>query len=485
MAITCTIADIDFLVQDVSLQITEAGHSQALVTLVDSPEGTQFWDTVVLKQDGVRFFEGLMIVSEFYSPDNYNESEFYYTLTCMDYTGLTKYRTVAEVAEDTTAGEAIVDYIMPILAEEGVTIGLIDGDWEIERDVWGYMTIYDVMEHLRETAPGYVWYIDFDKKFYYYPKSTGEQVYLRDTDQYSNYTRVRDFTGYRNIQHAIVSQMETQSQPLRVPSPLPDGTVQTFTLNFAIAKEPAIYINSVQVDPAYVGVNGIDTDSDDSDIQWFWSYGSNTITQASGRTPLAATDVLQVTYIGLRSGVVTHADYNKIQAKKVSTPDLSGKAEHVVTTGSFETVSQVSQYVSDLINTYGKRGSQLTFNTFDTRFAVGQKLTVDTRNSYYTVYITNITATSIIDGVMEYSITAIDEAFDGGTWEEYFYKLIVGSKAYTLNSTDVLYKTIAVPESVNLESTYTLGLSNSGLKLPFVLPGTLGGSDYTEVIIND
>lgn len=484
MALTCTIEGTEYLTQDINFQVTESGHSQATITLVDSPAGTQFWDTIVLKQDGVRFFEGLMTVSEFFSPDDFNESEHYYTLTAMDYTGITKYRTVAEVVEDTTAGEAVEDYIIPILAEEGITIGNIDADWEIERDVWSYNYIYDVMEKLIQAAPGYIWYIDMDKKFYYYPKSTGEQIYLRDNDQFTNYHRIRDFTGYRNIQHAIVSEMQTQTQPLRIPSPLPDGSVKTFTLNFAIAKEPTIYINSVAVDAAYVGVNGIDDDSDDSDIQWFWSYGSDTITQASGDTPLAATDTIQVTYVGLRSGVVSHSDYNKISSRQVSNPGLSGKTENVVQTGSFETINQVSRYVSDLIETYGTTASKLTFNTEDTRFAVGQRLSVRARNAAYTVYIVGITGVS--NGYnMEYTITAIDAAYDGGTWEEYFYKLILGQRAYTINSTDVLYKTIAVPDSVSVSGSYTIGLSGTGLTLPFTLPGILGGADYQEVIIDD
>lgn len=484
MAITCEIAGSEYLTQDINFQMTESGHSQASVTIVDSPAGTQFWDTIILKQDGVRFFEGLMTVSEFYSPDNFNADENYYTLTAMDYTGLTKYRTVAEVVENTTAGEAVEDYIIPILAEEGVTIGLIEADWEIERDVWSYMYIYDVMESLIQAAPGYIWYIDMDKKFYYYKKSAGEQIYLRDGDQFTNYQRIRDFTSYRNIQHAIVSEMQTQTQPLRVPSPLPDGTIKTFTLNFAIAKEPTIWVNSVQVDPAYIGVNGIDDDSEDSDIQWFWSYGSNTITQASKETALAAGATILVTYIGLRSGVVSHSDYNKIQSRQISTPDLSGKTEHVVNTGSFETISQVSRYISDLIETYGTTANKLTFTTESTRFHVGQRLSVRARNAAYTVYIVGITGVSI-DSNMEYTITAIDAAYDGGTWEEYFYKIIVGNRSYTINSTDVLYKTIAIPDSVAVSGSYTLGLSGTGLALPFTLPGTLGGSDYQEVILDD
>lgn len=481
MGLVCSVGGTEYLAADITFNTSNSGHSTASVLFTAPPYG-QFWDTLIVSQDGTRVFEGLVIGNNFYSPDSFNSSESYHQIRAVGYSAMTKYRTVTAIVESKTAAEAITQYILPVLALEGVTAGTIEGTWVIDRDVWGYMYIYDVMEKLLKASPGYIWYIDFDKKLHYYKKTSGDLEYLRNSDQFTQYNRDRDFSNYRNVQHAIVSSMRTGVQNKRPASPSPDGTVKTYTVNFGIAEEPTIYINDVAVDSDYVGVNGIDDDN--TDIEWLWSYGSDTITQVQSETALSSGTTLTVTYIGLRSGVVSHSDYNKINERQSNVPGTSGLMENTIQTQGFETIDQVSFYVSQLISTYGATGDKLSFNTLDNRFTVGKRVRLNARGETSDLYVDNVSAVS--NGVeMEYTVTCYDSAYDGGTWEEYFYKMIVGSKTYSINSTDTLYQTIAVPEDIGLAGEYTLTLSGTALTLPFTLPAILGGSDSTEVTIND
>lgn len=485
MAITVELAGVEYRAEDFNINTSSSGRSEISIELREYIQSSaQFWDTLIVYLDGTRVFEGIATYVEIYAPDNNNESEHYYTLRGADYTEITKYRVVAAIVEDKTAAEAITDYILPILAEEGITAGTISADWNIERDVWSYEYIYDIMEKLISAAPGYIWFIDMDKKLHYYPKSQGDLVYLRDTDQFTDFRRIRDFTNYRNTQYAKVNEIRTGIQYNKIPSPLPDGTVKTYTLNFAVAEKPTIYIDSVAVDSDAVGVNGIDADTADSGIEWFFSYNSNTITQATNETALAEGVELKVTYVGLRHGVISFADYSKIQTRSENVPDFSGKSENVVELTKFDTIDQVSYYVEQLINVYGNTGNQMTFTTTEDKFEVGKRLQLLARGYNVQFMIDQVTITT--DGyILFYAVTASDAAYDGGSWEEYFYKMIVGSKTYSLNSSDILYQTISTPENMDISGEYTFGLTGTGLILPFTLPGILGGSDYTEVIIND
>jgi hypothetical protein len=477
------IAGTEFRAHTFSGSVSSAGRTSITVDLMESPVGTQFWDSLIIYEDGDRIFEGVMISAEIYAPDN-NNSDHYYTITCSDYSEITKHRVVTAEVIDMTAEEAIETYILPILAEEGITAGTISADWDIERDVWGTEIIYDVMEKLIKCAPGYIWYIDYDKKLHYYKKSTGTIEYLRDDSQFTNFRRLRDFSNYRNVQHARVSQIRTSVQYNRVPSPTPDGSVKTFTVNFPIAEKPTIYINSVAVDSDAIGVNGIDADEAGNGIEWFFSYNSDTITQASNETALSSTDTILVTYTGLRSGVISFHDFNEIAHRKISTPGFSGLAENVLDVSAFNTLNQVSFYVEQLIDKYGDTGDRLTFTTEDPRFTVGKRLQLLARGYNARFMIDNVSFST--DGyVTTYNITAYDEAFNGGVWEEFFYKMIVGQKTYNLNSSETLYQTISTPDTLETLGEYTITLSGTALTLPFTLPAILGGSDYTEVVIND
>ncbi len=67
-----------------------------------------------------------------------------------------------------------------------------------------------------------------------------------------------------------------------------DGTSRTFNLPQSVGAAPVITLNGLA---QTVGVLGVD-----SGDNWYWSQGSTTLTQDSGGTVLAATDVLVVAY---------------------------------------------------------------------------------------------------------------------------------------------------------------------------------------------
>jgi hypothetical protein len=86
-----------------------------------------------------------------------------------------------------------------------------------------------------------------------------------------------------------------------------DGTSRTFNLPQSVGAAPVITLNGLA---QTVGVLGVD-----SGDNWYWSQGSTTLTQDSGGTVLAATDVLVVAYDLETAGVAQAPNEGSLLAR--------------------------------------------------------------------------------------------------------------------------------------------------------------------------
>ena len=118
-----------------SINLRSYQRGSMTLTINPNQDGTEpsiaLGDAVVVTNNGTRVFEGLVKTMEIYDGTNLANGYRCYYLTCGDYNALADKRRVAAVVEGVTAEDAITDYILPILAAEGVTAGTIDATFTI------------------------------------------------------------------------------------------------------------------------------------------------------------------------------------------------------------------------------------------------------------------------------------------------------------------------------------------------------------------
>jgi hypothetical protein len=159
----------------------------------------------------------------------------------------------------------------------------------IKKAVINYTLISQALDYLK-TVTGFVWNIGHDKALNFYSRTmVGANFDLTDSVQHFSFNHDTNMDQYRNTQYVRGGFAETATQPIITQKP--DGVNRTFTLRFPVASKPDIYINSVQVNPNDIGINGID-----SGKMWYYTYNSATITQDLSQLVLISTDSEATTF---------------------------------------------------------------------------------------------------------------------------------------------------------------------------------------------
>lgn len=377
------------------------------------------------------------------------QNKIFYDIQCIDNSALADKRCVVCSVEDITCRDLIIDYILPILAEDGVTEGNIEEGVLISKAVFNYNKCNDALDYIITLTPSFCWTIDENKQLNYFYRGTYTAPYRLDSNlQHSNFTQETSLDDYRNIQYVKGGKGETATQSNETPSPIPDGESRSFIVRFPIAKKPSIFIKLdgesvyTQVDSSLVGVNGLDTDK-----KWYFTYNSNIITQDSSETVLGSADRIQVTYIGLRDIFLLLDKPSEIYSRKIL-EDTSGKYEVLTVETTISTNDQAYQFASGLLDKYGELKDKINFNTNTSGFKAGQLLVVDKSlfeiNS--TFLIESVSISNWGGNEITYKITAIDGASIGG-WEEYFRNLFNTNKFFSIQENETIIKVNDLVES--------------------------------------
>lgn len=382
----------------------------------------------------------------------------FFDIECVDQQSLADRYLVAESYDNQTAGYIVSDILTKYLNADGVSAGTIQSG--VTLDVVKFPrsgTVTDALDQLSEIC-GFIWYIDFDKTLHFKSQTTEIAPFnILDNSAIVNVNVRQDRSKYRNRQYLRGGQTPVDD-PItgEEVTPKPDGVTRTFVTRFPIAQEPTIYINSIAVPSEQVGINGIDGKV--TPLQWYWSYGSNTITQDTNQTVLSTTDNVTIDYIGLIPLLVVTEDTAAI-IERANIENVSGVYEALETMPNVNNKQQALDIANGRLSKYTKVERELTYQTFTSGLSSGQIQTV-TLTKYGInageFLIDRITIRDLNDaGVFLYEVHAVDGQAFGG-WTSFFKSLIKKESGLIIDSDEKLVVLKSVTESENwTESTNT------------------------------
>lgn len=366
-----------------------------------------------------------------------NENEAYpgqleYDVTAVDFSALADKRLIADSIVNTLAGDIIRDNILPILADEGVIAGNISDGPELKKAVFNYDKGSTALDYIKD-ATGLNWNINFSKELNFFKRNENSAPFdLTDSIFHSRFKRNRTRNQYRNTQFIRAGKGRTTTQNLEKPSPKPDGVSRNFVLRFPVAEKPILYINSDQVNENDVGINGLDKNK-----KFYFSFGSNIISQDTSQTELSS-EILEITYVGLFPILVKADNPDEIANRKNKETGTSGIYETLNTETSINESQQALQYSQGLLDKYGMIPSTVSFQTETPGLKAGQLLKIN--KPLYGIndnfLIESVDASS--DGTSTvFNIKCLDGSSLGG-WEEFFKTMLKGQRILVIGENEVL-----------------------------------------------
>lgn len=399
-------------------------------------------------------FAGLVKSKRKYDPFDNSGQVLYYDLVCVDYSALADKRKIAESIESETAEDIIIDYILPILNEEGVTEGTIDCDLSIEKAMFNYVTITEALNQLAALTNGYIWYIDENKQLHFFHKSSNvSELTFDENIAYYDIEETEDMDNYRNKQYIQGGKAKTDLQVKESVSPTPDGNIMKYNVRFPIAEnpKPVVYVNDVAESSDDVGINGVDTGK-----HFYFNYNSNIIVHDDGETPLDADsgDTLTVTYKGYRDLFLVSDSAEQIADRANKETGTSGIYENIYKETSIDDATQALEYADALILKYGEIKNVVNFKTEQVGLRAGQLLKIENElfelDDYYLIESINVRQLDPLH--FEYNVKCLDGAAIGG-WEQFFVELIKSQRDFTIGGSEVLIIILNQKDTTELNSS--------------------------------
>lgn len=420
-------------------------------TVVDLLDLTEiFIGADVLIEEGLdTLFAGTVEEIEIYEPDaNFLE----YAVTAVDYSALADKRLIADSVVNKTAGEIVKENILPILAEEGVTEGVIEDGQLINKSVFNYDTATVALDYIKDVT-GLNWEIDFSKRLNLFSRDANlSSVNISDTTQTSNFSINKNRNQYRNTQFVRAGRGKTTTQALEKPTPKPDGVSRNFIVRFPLAEKPRIFLDSVEVLASDIGVNGLDTGK-----KFYFTFNSNVITQDESETVLS-TELLEITYVGLFPILVRSENASQILDRQSKEPTTSGIYEKLQKESSLNESAQALEFSEGLLQKYGIIPSTITFDTEVHGIEAGQLLSINKTlygiNDSYLVEEVNISAIGINT---VYTVKCLDGSSLGG-WEEFFKDMLKGQREFVIQENEVVIRLISFQDVVTISENLVLDL---------------------------
>ncbi|MGL5709961.1 MAG: hypothetical protein ACRCW9_03855 [Cetobacterium sp.] len=482
MAITCKIQDVpsgikwDWQIQQKSYQRTTLS-----LNTCENVLNIQVGQKVELFDNEAKIFSGIIK-----KKNTFGEYKLECNLEVHDNNSKADKRRVNAVVTNMTVATAITTYLIPILNQEGVTLGTIDCPITIVREVWRFYKVSECLDRMKALQPEYIWFIDIDSRLHFRPKSQLPTITIDNTFRFTNFQYSQDMENYFNSLYVLGTSVRTSLQTFELLTPLADGNTRTFVCRFPLSQAPTRlewYNGSIWQDIALtdIGINGIDTGK-----KWYWSYNSNSITQDTSETVLAVGQAVRLHYYGLRPLVMKNENLAEITNRQLLEGG-SGIYDQLQEISGLDDLSQATQYVASVLGQYSELCDQISFTTLS---PIDIYSNIVFNLPYYGIsnmkmLVDSITITQTVNEGREkvkYSVKTIDSATFGG-WESYFYDIIKNQRKYTLNEADILLEIKGINESVGIDSNIWFN-AYSGSPLPQTLPFILGGEN-DEVIINE
>lgn len=280
-------------------------------------------------------------------------------------------------------------------------------------------TVSDAIDELAELS-GFSWWVSHNKQLYFVQRNTFSAPFgLTDTAPINSVNLREDKSRYRNTQYIRGGLDRTQEIVKEKPTPSPDGVSKTFVVRFPIATKPRIFIDSVEVSSADIGVNGFDTNK-----KYYFTFNTNNITQDDTETVLS-TETLEVTYIGLYPLLVVAQDNQAINDRK-AIEGGTGIYENITNEPKINQRENALDIANGKLRKYTKIEREITYQTFESGLKTGQLQNVNmdkykVENAEFLIdrmTITDFDGT----GMMLYDVHCVDGEVFGG-WTQFFKQL--------------------------------------------------------------
>lgn len=184
--------------------------SMTVVNIGNLPEISE-GDSVVVYNNTDKIFAGIIYSVRAYETDEIVR-EINYDIQIVDNSAIADKRLIAQVAENKTAGDIVKDYILPILADEGITAGIIQNGSTITKAVFNYIQCSAALDYLKDIT-GFNWKIDNDKRLHFFSRETNAAPFtLNNLIPHDGFEKNSTMDNYRNKQYIRGSQGETAVQ---------------------------------------------------------------------------------------------------------------------------------------------------------------------------------------------------------------------------------------------------------------------------------
>lgn len=427
-----------FRIGSLEIEDTINERSTARLQLVDRTMTLDLQDgqqIQIYDYQAILIFSGYILYPKKHVPITKNV--WYYDIEAVDQHQIADRWLVAKTYTNATVTSIVNDLYTTYLQPEGVTIGNIASSGvTLEKASFPRIgTVTDALNELAELA-GFQWYIDYDKKFYFASRELFNAPISITTTSSINAVQVKqNRSQYRNRQYIRGGQIQTDIITLERPTPNPDGVSRTFITRFPVSEKPRIFVNTVEVSAANIGVNGVETNK-----IFYYTIGSNAITQDSSQTVLAAGTTLQVTYRGQVSLAVVSEDPLAITTR-AALEGGTGVYERMDIDTTIVSRAEATQIAVGKLEKYAKIAREITYDTYTTGIAAGQLQNVNLPeygiNSIN--FLIDKVTTSELEGAKQlvYTVHAIDGEALGG-WAQFYRDLVRQELKTSLRENELL-----------------------------------------------
>ncbi len=316
---------------------------------------------------------------------------------------------VAYPAQNDT--DMVRDVFTNIINDEGIILDIEGGeDFALPEMSFNYVAASAFMDKMCELS-GKMWTI-WPNKVLYYGLASDNIAPWSITDAAYNCVSIkkrRTRETYKNVQY-IVGGLDTTST--QTESQMGDGATKTFTTGYPVALAPTVTVNA---SAKTVGIRGVDVGKD-----FYWSVGTNEITQDSAGTPLTSSDTFTVVY----NGQFPIVEAQQLDAQIIARQAIeggSGRYEAMESHPEITVSALALKYAVAKLARDGKINTVLSIMTRKAGLRAGQLLYVDvTKENLHGYYlITSVSASDLYMSMLEYDVTAVDGSGLNG-WQNFF-----------------------------------------------------------------
>ena len=393
-----------------------------------------------------RIFGGL--IWNFSEYDNELTGDVWFDVSMTSFDGLADRHQVNEIySTPQTADMIIKDLVAKYLAAEGVTTVNVEVGPMVDSAFWAMVSCASCFDDLCK-GNGFSWFIDDYKDLHYYnTASLSCPVSLTDTSNNYRALKVdRSMADYVNAEWTQGSDAVSDPHPETFAG---NGKATSFTLTKPCVAVPTITLNGA---PQTVGISQVDVG-----MQWYWSGGSQAISQDKSGTPLGPGDMLVVVY----QYTFPNLEYND------NPTEIANRAAVEGTTGRYEAYESISSLISPTqnlaygaanITKFGRVSEVVNYESDNPTIQAGQVQSANIlkRGLSGSYLITSVTVAEVDKAILRRTVTAQGGQFLS-QWTDYFKSLASkGSKPVSIGSGSVLLLAVQGKETLVFSDSITV-----------------------------